>query len=399
MEPFIFARTPAIRFGIGIFAQAPNIVSGYGRTVLLVTGRYSFVRSRHFEQLTDSFSKLGVSWHNVSVEGEPSPDMIDRVSAEFRYTGINVVLAVGGGSVIDAGKAISAMLPREGSVFDYLEGVGAGKEHDGSKIPFIAVPTTAGTGSEATKNAVLSRVGPGGFKKSLRHDNFIPDHALVDPELTVSCPADVTAACGMDAFTQLLESFVSIKASPLTDGLARSGMTRMKSSLTAAYANGATDISARADISYGALISGITLTNAGLGVVHGLASTIGGRWSIPHGVICGVLLEPVTRMNIRRLQEMGESGFGVLNKYAEIGRLVGGDEEAFRDRACDLLLECLAAWRCQLRLPLLSDYGLSRTDIPFISENTRNGNNPVKLTATEVTHILESVIEQERFRV
>ena len=189
--------------------------------------------------------------------------------------GIDVVLSTGGGSVIDAGKAVSAMLRVEGSVAEYLEDVGT-RKHPGTKVPFVAVPTTAGTGCEATRNAVLSRVGPDGFKKSLRHDNFLPDAAVVDPVLTLSCPPDITAACGLDALTQLLESFVSTKASVLTDVLALSGLEHIGNSLVPACTNSGQDIDMRANLSYAALMSGITLTSAGLGTVHGFASSIGG---------------------------------------------------------------------------------------------------------------------------
>jgi alcohol dehydrogenase class IV len=389
---FAFTHTPNIRFGAGTLSEIPEIVRGYGKSILLVTGGRSFPHSEHFKKLTGALGEWNISWSAATVSGEPSPDMVDQAAGEYRGKNIDVVVAVGGGSVIDAGKAISAMLPQQGSVFDYLEGVGTGKKHDGRKLPFIAVPTTAGTGSEATKNAVLSRVGPGGFKKSIRHENFIPDYAVVDPELTLSCPAEITAACGMDAFTQLLESFVSVKASPLTDALAWSGMGRMKDALLRVSTGEEQSVEARSDIAFGALLSGITLANAGLGVVHGLASTIGGMYPVPHGVICGVLLEPAAHVTIRRLKKSGPEGEHYLAKYARIGFLLDGETGEETERGCELLFRMLEFWRETVRLPLLSDYGIRPENIKSIAASAGNGNNPAKLTADEIAEILEMVI-------
>jgi alcohol dehydrogenase len=389
---FTFARTPRISFGAGTTSEIPRLAESIGKRFLLVTGGISFPASNHWNTLSEGFREHSLELYHISVKGEPSPEFVDSAVAEYRPKNIDAVIAIGGGSVIDAGKAISAMLPQTGSVFDYLEGVGTGKKHDGRKVTFIAVPTTAGTGSEATKNAVLSRVGPKGFKKSLRHDNFVPDYAVVDPELSLTCPADVTASCGMDAFTQLLESYVSLKSTPFTDALALSGMEQVSGHLIPVCTTGAGDLSNRAAMAYGALLSGITLANAGLGIVHGLASTIGGLYPIPHGVICGALLGQATRANIEALLKTGPAGEESLKKYSHIEYLLSGNQGNTVNSGCALLLEKLDAWTKTLKLPLLSDYGIKAADIETIAAKTGGGNNPVKLWKEEISEILQRVI-------
>ncbi|MGM0500753.1 MAG: iron-containing alcohol dehydrogenase, partial [Bacillota bacterium] len=273
---FTFARTPKIIFETDSFQKLPDLIANYGKTTLIVTGASSLYKSGRFDKLSEGLEDKSISFSTVKVTEEPSPDLIDEVADKYRGENINSVIAIGGGSVMDTGKAISAMLTQQDSVINYLEVVGAGKEHPGDKIPFIAVPTTSGTGSEATKNAVLSKVGEDGFKKSLRHDNFIPNIALLDPKLTTSCPAAITAASGLDAVTQLLGAYTSTKASPMTDSLALKALKYAGESLVPAATDKGDDPEVRAGMAYASLISGITLANAGLGIVHGLASAVGG---------------------------------------------------------------------------------------------------------------------------
>jgi alcohol dehydrogenase len=384
---FGFTRTPQIIFGIGKFNLLAEITRQYGSTMLIVTGSSSLQNSGKADWLNQELGKCQVKFYYESITSEPSPQIVDRVVKKYQESSIDVVLSIGGGSVVDAGKAVSAMLGKKESVVNYLEDVGH-KDHDGSKVPFIAVPTTAGTGSEATKNAVLSVVGSQGYKKSLRHDNFVPDIALIDPELTVSCPANVTAACGMDAFTQLLESYVSSKASPLTDALAYSGIEALKDNLIPIILSSGQNLQMRSAMSYASLLSGITLANAGLGIVHGLASSIGGFYDIPHGVVCGTLIGIATQINIERLMVDKKENHSQLKKYADIGRLLSNDGCETTEKCCTALVRKIEEWTEKLKLPRLANYGITPASVEKIVADTSNKNNPVKLNKNDIRKII-----------
>ncbi|MCK4749230.1 MAG: iron-containing alcohol dehydrogenase, partial [Bacteroidales bacterium] len=225
IESFQFSSLPEIVFGKGKRNELPNAVSSMGNSALLLTGSSSIHNSGHGDEIISGLKTANIEMSLEEIPHEPSPSRIDQIVEEYRGKDIQVVVAIGGGSVMDAGKAVSAMIPVEGSIREYLEGVGD-KVHPGDKIPFIAMPTTSGTGSEMTKNAVISEVGEQGYKKSLRHNNFIPELAIIDPEMMLSCPARLTATAGMDAFTQLLESIVSTRSNAMTEALAWSGLDR-----------------------------------------------------------------------------------------------------------------------------------------------------------------------------
>lgn len=386
IKPFLFLATPAIHFGPHSADQLGRIVSGYGTKALLVRGKESLSRSGAYAAVAANLRDSRVDFNEWEISGEPSPPDIDKAVAQNAGRGICVVVSVGGGSVIDAGKAIAAMLPLGGTVADYLEDVGT-KIHPGVKVPFVAVPTTAGTGCEATKNAVISSMGPGGFKKSLRHDNFMPDVAIVDPLPSLSCPPAVTAACGMDALSQLLESFVSTKASPVSDSLAQSGMEHIKDSLVPACAGSSQDVNIRTDLSYAALMSGITLANAGLCIIHGFASSIGGMFAVPHGVVCGVLLAPCMRRTIQALSQ-NEAGLPHLAKFARAGEILCGRRRGTARETCDLLIEKLEEYTHILKIPRLGSFGITESAISAIVDKTDNKNNPVKLGKEDLRKIL-----------
>lgn len=384
---FSLCRLPALHFGAGSFSVLPRLVGDFGKCPVIVTGSRSFEESGRLVHLLEGLQLRAGSFLHVRIAGEPSPEMIDEAVREARGNGADVVVAIGGGSVIDAGKAVSAMLLQDLPVERFIEGLPDFQEHDGRKVPFLAVPTTSGTGSEATNNAVISRVGPGGFKRSLRHSAFVPDVALIDPELMCSAPSGLTVASGMDVFTQLLEAWVSPFASPCTDVLARSGMEYFCRSFHRACSDGAGQSSVRADIAYAAFLSGAALCNAGLGIVHGFASSVGGAFAIPHGLLCATLLAEATGENIRQL-ELSGSGKAALEKYAVAGWLVSGREDLSLRDACRVLVETLETWQETFGIPRLGTYGIGAGDVQRLVSVTRSKSNPLHLSQESLKRIL-----------
>jgi len=390
IREFTQSRIPQIFFGPRMINKLYEIIPRFGNNILIVTGKSSLKKSGKWDEIKENLEKLNVNFSQISIGGEPSPEIIDNAVRKFQSEKLDLIVGIGGGSVIDSGKAISAMYFKQDSIESYLEGVGT-KIHDGKKLPYIAIPTTSGTGSEATKNAVITKIGKNGYKKSLRHDNFIPDVAIVDPELVLTCPPSITAACGLDAFTQLLESYVSTKSNPFTDALAYSGMKFVKNSLISACTTGSNDIHVRSAMAYGAMISGITLANAGLGVVHGFASSIGGYVKIPHGIACGTLLSEATRVNIEKLKEKIPESIELLRKHAIIGALMV-DEYLINDsdinKYCDILINTMDDWIKKLNIKRLGEFGLKEDDVDEIVKKTGLKNNPVSLTPEDLKKIL-----------
>ena len=387
---FSFARTPDIRFGSKTSCELPEVVARYGTRILLITGGESLSKSGRLWYFNQTLTDHGMNVSIFSVAGEPSPNIVDEAVSKYYSEGIQVVVAIGGGSVLDAGKAISAMLPTGESVVDYLEGIGT-KSHNGIKIPFVAIPTTSGTGSECTKNAVISRVGPGGFKKSLRHDNFVPDVALVDPELMLGCPKHITAACAMDAFSQLFESFVSTQAHAMTDALAYSGLQQMVKNMLPAYDHGSTDLQARIGIAYGAMQSGITLANVGLCVTHGFASSIGGMYTIPHGVICARILPAAVEITIRQLKRSkleSPEAEEMLYKHAIVAQLITGNNSADIDLVNEQMVQKIYDWVNYMQIPALGEFGITEANFENIASVTSCKNNPVHLNNSHLCEIL-----------
>jgi alcohol dehydrogenase len=385
VNKFALLRTPRIMFGWGQVERLRGQFVQGKKNLLVITGSSSFIHNPGLGKILLELEYDGHTVYIEKIEKEPSPGDIDRITDKFCQAGVDVVISIGGGSVMDSGKAVSAMLPLGGTVLDYLEGVGS-MTHPGIKKLFIAIPTTAGTGSEATANAVLSLTGPDGFKRSLRNENLVPDMAIVDPELTVNCPPDITASSGMDAFTQLTESYLSLKSGPLTDSLALEGVRNIHSCLSRAVEAG-DDRGARSGMSYAALLSGITLSNAGLGLIHGFASSAGGIFDIPHGVICGTLMGVVNRFNIESLLKADTLSVA-HEKYSLLGKLLSGVDNRDRSWYMRFVADYIDELTEKLQIKRLGSFGITVSDLGRIADNTDHKANPVKFEKEELVEML-----------
>jgi alcohol dehydrogenase len=397
MEQFGVSRTPELVFGAGVITRLGEQLRMLGaRSVVVVAGasvmsvaetregiaasidgaevRRAFVRYDALPESLDLFQGA----HGPFAEA--SPDVVDAIVAATAEPP-DAVVAIGGGSAIDTGKALCVAFLEDGSIADYLEGVGS-RRPSGRKLPFIAVPTTAGTGSEATKNAVLSRPGPAGFKKSLRHDRFIPDVALIDPLLQLTCGRAQTAASGLDAITQLLEAYISTSANPVTDALALDGLAAAGRSFLRAVERGGTDPDSRAGMAYAAYLSGVCLANAGLGTVHGLAGPAGALSSVPHGVFCGTLLPHVVDRIVATIAGRRDA-IAVLGKLAAAGRALSGRTAGSLDDQIRMLTDRLVEFVRVAALPGLSAYGIDAPLARRIAEAGDNKQSPCQFSVEE----------------
>jgi alcohol dehydrogenase class IV len=382
---FELATASRIVFGPGTVREIAPATKSMGRCVLLVTGR-SMARA---EIVTEDLDDKGIGYVRFSVSGEPTIQTAREGAALARTERCDVVVSVGGGSAVDAGKAIAALIGNGGDPLDYLEVIGEGRKLERPPAPFIAAPTTAGTGSEVTRNAVLGspehRV-----KASLRSPLMLPDLAVVDPELTAEAPPAVTASTGLDALTQLIEPYVSARANAMTDLYCLEGIRRSARSLKRAYEDGSNS-EARTDMALASLMGGLSLANAGLGVVHGFAAPVGGMFPAPHGAVCAAILPHGMRTNIQALRERGEDP-EKLERYQTVARLLTGNDSA---RAEDGIEWAFRACE-ELRIPTLKEYGLSREDVPVVVEKASRASsmkaNPVKLTTEELAEVLAAAI-------
>ncbi len=332
--------------------------------------------------MLEKLRSAGVRVELFRHSGEPSPEAVDSAVRMIREKKLDGVVAVGGGSILDLAKAAAAGALHSGPIADYVEGVGA-KAPEGKRLPLFAAPTTAGTGSEATKNAVLSRVGNGGFKKSLRHDAFIPDVAILDPRAATACPREVTAGSGLDAVTQLLEAYVSTKATPMTDALAADGLSHAGWAFEKVLAD-PNDLEARQAMAYAAFLSGVCLANAGLGFVHGAASPIGARKEVPHGIFCGLTLLPSVAETLPLLDPHDSKGSRALAKYQSAAGLLAA--------ANDDLVARLEELSRAAALPKLSHYGVSEADILEVAREAGAKNHPVALDEAAKVRILQAAM-------
>lgn len=397
-DSFSFSAIPQlIKKPGGLQDLAPWLKSRGYTHVALCTGGRSFENSGFGKELTDALAQQVIAYARYPVSGEPSPEVIDKIAADAAERGCDCAVGIGGGSVMDSAKAVSAMIPVAADnypgVKEYLEGVGS-LPAPAKRVGFAAVPTTAGTGSEATKNAVISKISTdgSGFKKSLRHDCYIPDLAILDGNLSVGCSAELTAGMGMDAITQLLESYVSTLANDFTDPLAERGLLLAGKAFPRACSEGS-DRDARSDMALAAFFSGITLANADLGVVHGAAGLLGGIRPIPHGVACGTLLAESTKMIVDKLDNEASTGseaaLYALKKHSNAGYFLNSDNPALNvEKGVTLLLDLLFNWQNDLNIPQLGAFGFSGEELAQYAGMVNIRKTPVSLSTHDIEKIL-----------
>ena len=378
---FEFATATRIVFGAGSLGQVGPNVKSLGRRALVVVGRHP----RHAEKLLANLAGSGISATTYSVTGEPEISTVERGVAVAKTERCDCVVALGGGSVIDAGKAIAAMLTNAGELLDYLEIIGRGQALAKPSAPFVAIPTTAGTGAEVTRNAVLASPEHK-VKVSLRSPLMLPRLAVVDPELTYDLPPALTAATGLDALTQLIEPYVCLRANPMTDGFCAQGIPRVARSLRAAVLNG-TNPSAREDMAVASLFGGLALANAGLGAVHGFAGPIGGMFPAPHGAVCAALLPQVMAANVRALRERDPRN-PALARYDQVAAWLTGHQNATADAGIEWVQKLVG----DLPIPKLGAYGIREEHVADIVAKAANASsmkaNPLELTPVELAQTL-----------
>lgn len=378
---FELATAARVVFGAGRLAEAPAAVRDLGGTrALVVTGK-SPARAA---ALQDLLHAAGIATEAVSIAGEPTDDDARDGTRRALEAGCDAVVAIGGGSALDLGKAIAMLASNGGDPLDYLEVVGRGLPITRPSLPFVAIPTTAGTGSEVTKNAVLAAKGAR-VKASLRSASMLPRTAIVDPDLLRGAPPGVLAASGLDALSQLVEPFLSARRNPLTDALAREGMRRSIRSLRRAVLEGA-DAPAREDLALASLFGGLCLANAGLGAVHGFAGPVGGTFDAPHGAVCAALLPAVLDVNLRAVRARA-GGVELLHRFDELAAIVTGDARA---RAEDGIA-ALSALARDLGVSGLGRWGVTVADVPALVAKAKAASstkaNPIALTEEELLEI------------
>lgn len=382
---FEFATATRIMFGPGAAQAVASTAAALGRRPLVVTGQ----RPERAQWLLEQLRQQGLAPAQFSVAGEPTIETARAGVQQARAAGSDLVIGLGGGSVLDAAKAIAVLLTNGGDPLDYLEIVGRGQPITQPAAPCIAAPTTAGTGSEVTRNAVLGAPEQR-VKASLRSPLMLPTVAVVDPELTWSVPPDVTAATGLDALTQCLEPFVSGRANPLTDALCREGLQRAARSLRRAYEDGS-DAAAREDMALASLLGGLALANAGLGAVHGFAGPLGGMFPAPHGALCARLLAPVMQANLRALQQRAPNS-PALARYDEVARLLTGRPAAQAEEGVLWVQDLVEA----LHVPRLAAFGIAPADFPEIVAKSQQASsmkaNAIALTDEELAEILHQAL-------
>lgn len=381
MDPFSISAIPSLHFGTGTFSRLIHISRQSGiKKPLFITGESFLDKCGFWNEVEKMFNDP----KRIKIHTEPSDFVIDNAVQFVKNNKCDSIIGIGGGSVIDTAKAVSAMALEDKNVINYLEGVGT-LHPSGKRLPLIAVPTSSGTGAEVTKNAVISRIGGNGFKKSLRHENYIPDFVIIDSNLLIHAPFLISVAAGMDAYTQLLEAYVSVNSSAFTDTLALEGLKLLSYALPLMVLDPGNH-QIRLEMAYSAWLSGIVLANAGLGVVHGFASEAGSVQHIPHGIVCATLLMESTKEIIENL-DINKDDISI-RKYANAGALFNEKKESSIKDNLNVLIKTLTLWQNEFKIPPLSTFGITEEDCRKIAEKTSIKKTPVLLTKKQLFEIL-----------
>jgi alcohol dehydrogenase class IV len=389
MAKFDFHTVSRILFGRGQFARVGEIAAEFGRKAAVIINGPDQSSRRLFEKL----AAAKVAHISIRQSGEPTAADVDRAVETARREECDLAIGIGGGSAIDAAKAVAGLVSNGGAALDYVEVVGKGQKFTRPAIPWIAIPCTAGTGAEVTRNAVIG-LPDKHVKASLRSEHLLARVALVDPELAVHVRPEVTARTGMDALCQCIESYTSNGAQPITDALALEGIARATRSLQRAFTNG-DDLDAREDMAIAAMLSGIALANAGLGAVHGFAAPLCANFPVPHGTVCAALLPGVMAANVQALRQL-DPAHPILDRFATISRKMGASSDATDEDAIQSTIEFVESLRRDLQIPPLGKFGLSEADIPAQVALARKSSsmkfNPVTLSDGVLATILKDAI-------
>lgn len=381
MKKFEFSTAQKIIFGSGSIKQIEKYAGSFGRTCLLVSSK-----SAPFAKIEETLKASGIQYEIIFVKGEPTLNGLQKNLAPLRALKLDLIIGIGGGSVLDFAKAISALLTNQGDLLDYLEVVGKNQPIINSPVPLIAIPTTAGTGTEVTRNAVI-KIEDKGVKVSLRSEKMIPKIAIVDPELTLSLPRDVTASTGMDALVQLIEPYISSRSNPMIDMVCKEGISLAAQSLETVYSQ-PDHLPSREKMAFSSLLGGMALANAGLGVVHGFAAVLGGKYPVAHGQCCARILPAAYRINYQALKSR-DSQSEKIARFLEIARMVTNHNDAQIEDGITWFQELCR----KLNIPHLKQFGISSKDSREIIENVKRASstkgNPIQLNDDELLQILE----------
>lgn len=388
MKAFSFSKVPPIYFGAGQVRQLSNLIAQFeGQRVLLITGAKSLEASGQLDQIKTDLEQLGRVYHRIC-DREPTDALLDGICAEIRDLSIDVVVSIGGGSVIDAGKAIACNMPPESGAIEHIQSLVTNPQLTHPKIPLIAIPTTSGAGNEVTPKMAIDRADILGTKAFFTHPQFTPDAVILDPELLISCPSELTATCGLVTLSHLMEAQFALHTSVLNEAIIWSGLEALKDNLLLACAVGATSQAVRGKMAYASCASGIGQANSSIGLLQGLALTLSSFCPIPYRVACSTLAGSALRVSLRALRTRYTQN-PILLKIAKVGELFDGRTQQSPNYYCDALVNIVEAWVQILPIPRLGEYGIKPKDLPPVVEKTLDYCPDVDLHRDEIYAILQ----------